>query len=254
MKNIPKINAGVLGVLAALLLGAYTSGFGYDGVVTAVYDGDTIKVRFEAGEERVVRLIGISCPEVEDQRDSVRFLALMAKRFTFRTLYKKRVSLEYDQDKYDKYSRLLAYVFEEDKLFNEVILRAGYAWVFLKYPFKDEYRQRFVQASRGARNQERGLWKPEPYPVISMDELGSSIGQIVRIEFVCTACQERGKFIYLLSREERISALIPQDHQSYFPHIQEIKGRRVIVTGFLEEYKGQAQILLFLPQQLVALW
>lgn len=252
MQNRPKINSCVLGLLVVFLFGICPTGYGDDGVVTAVYDGDTIKVKFDAGREDVARLIGINCPEVEDQRDSVRFQALMAKRFTFRSLYNKRVSLKYDWEKHDKYSRLLAYVFVEGKLFNEFILHEGFARVFLKYPFRNDYRQRFIRASREARSKERGLWKPEPYPVVSTDELGFNIGQLVRVEFVCAVGREEGKFIYLHSREERFSALIPRDSQSYFPNIQEMEGRRVIVTGFLEEYEGQPQILLFLSQQLVA--
>jgi micrococcal nuclease len=247
-----KIEAVILGLLVVFLLGAFTSGFGDDGVVSAVYDGDTIKVRFDAGREEVVRLIGISCPEVEDQRDSVKFRALMAKRFAFRFLYNHRVSLEYEQEKQDKYGRILAYVFVGEKFFNEFILQEGFAWVYLKYPFRNDYRQRFIRASQEASSQERGLWKPEPYPVVSMDELRFNIEQLVRVEFVCTAYRERGNFIYLHSRERLFSALIPRDRRSYFPDIQSLEGCRVIVTGFLEEYQGKLQIILFLPLQLVA--
>lgn len=252
MRSRPNVNPGVLSLLVVFLFGICPTGFGDDGIVTAVYDGDTIKVKFDAGGEDVARLIGISCPEVKDQRDSVRFQALMAKRFTFRSLYNKRVSLKYDWEKHDKYSRLLAYVFVGEKLFNEFILHEGFARVFLKYPFRKDYRQRFIRASREARFRERGLWKPEPYPVVSTEELGFNIGQLVRVKFVCAACREKGNFIYLHSRDERFSALIPRDSQFHFPNIQEMEGRRVIVTGFLEEYEGQPQILLFLPRQLVA--
>jgi micrococcal nuclease len=252
LRNRPKINPGVLGLLVVFLFGICPTGFGDDGVVTVVYDGDTIKVKFDAGREDVIRLIGINCPEVEDQRESVRLQALMAKRFTFRSLYNKRVSLKYDWEKQDKYGRILAYVFVGEKFFNEFILQEGVAWVFLRYPFRNDYRQRFILASREARSKERGLWKPEPYPVVSTDELGFNIGQLVRVEFVCIACRERGKFIYLHSREEHFAALIPRESQPNFPNIQEMAARRVIVTGFLEEYEGQRQILLFLPQQLVA--
>ncbi len=55
-----------------------------EGIVIAVYDGDTIKVRFNKGSTEVVRLIGINSPELKDSREKVRFLALMAKRFSYR--------------------------------------------------------------------------------------------------------------------------------------------------------------------------
>lgn len=218
--------------------------------MTAVYDGDTIKIRFDTGREDVVRLIGVSCPELEDTREEIRFLAFMAKRFTYYHLYNKRVTLVYDWEHRDKYDRLLAYVFIGKRLFNEFLLAEGFAWIYLKYPFREDFRQRFIQASREARSSERGLWKAKPYPVLSIKELMTHIGQMVRVEFACVSCRERGNFIYLHSQGRRFSALIPRDKQLLFPHVKAMEGQRVIVTGFLEKYKGQPQILLFLPWQL----
>ncbi|GAG19345.1 unnamed protein product, partial [marine sediment metagenome] len=35
------------------------------GIVTHVYDGDTIAVTFEDGRTEVIRLLGIDCPEMD---------------------------------------------------------------------------------------------------------------------------------------------------------------------------------------------
>ena len=53
------------------------------GTVTAVYDGDTIRVKLDNGDSEIVRLIGVDAPELGDERDEVRFLAFMSKRFAF---------------------------------------------------------------------------------------------------------------------------------------------------------------------------
>ena len=52
-------------------------------MVIAVYDGDILKVRFDEGSEKRVRLIGIDVPETNDSREEVRYRAHMAKRFVF---------------------------------------------------------------------------------------------------------------------------------------------------------------------------
>ena len=72
------------------------SSFPESGLVTAVYDGDMIKVRFKNAKARKVRLIGIDTPEMEDSRAEAKFRAQMAKRFAFFYLYRKTVKLSYD--------------------------------------------------------------------------------------------------------------------------------------------------------------
>jgi len=121
------------------------SSFPESGLVTAVYDGDTIKVRFKNEKERKVRLIGIDAPEIGDSKEEAKFRAQMARRFAFFYLYRKTVKLSYDWEIEDKYDRLLAYVWTEKQgLFNKFILSEGFAAVFLKFPFK--YREEFIEA------------------------------------------------------------------------------------------------------------
>jgi hypothetical protein len=49
----------------------------------------------------------------------------------------KRVRLEYDQQRQDKYGRTLAYVYLENGTFvNAEIIRQGYGFAYTRYPFK----------------------------------------------------------------------------------------------------------------------
>ena len=67
----------------------------------------------------------------------------------------------------DRYGRTLAYVWVNDRLFNERLVRAGFATVST-FPPNVRYVERFVAAERSARNHDRGLWggcdiePPEP--------------------------------------------------------------------------------------------
>jgi micrococcal nuclease len=223
---------------------------GDSGQVIVVYDGDTVQIRFDDGRVRKARLIGIDAPEMEDEREDVRFLAYTAKRFAFFHLYRKRVNIEYDWERTDKYGRILVYVWtEETGLFNEYILEEGYAFVFTKFPFKTDYRKRFIAAERRARNFGKGLWKEEPFLIISAKDARAHVGELLSVRYVCVDVRRRGNFVYLNSSGD-FSAVIPREKISLFPEISALKGRKISVKGFLETYRGNPQIMVFLPQQI----
>jgi endonuclease YncB( thermonuclease family) len=124
--------------------------------VTWVIDGDTIEVRFR-GRTVDVRLIGIDTPETVDPTEPVGCYGKAASNFTTRRLLGERVRLEFDVERRDRYGRTLAYVWIGDRLFNEVLVRRGFASVST-YPPNATYVDRFLAAQRIAREQERGLW------------------------------------------------------------------------------------------------
>ena len=153
--------------------GKFTIPFGrkadYVGVlVTRVVDGDTLKL--ETGER--VRLIGIDTPEMHDSqklyRDSqstkqdvrtIKLLGRHAYEFTKNLVQGKRVSLEFDVVRYDKYKRLLAYVYLPDGTFvNAKIVEEGYASL-MTIPPNVKYANLFLQLYQEARKAKRGLWR-----------------------------------------------------------------------------------------------
>jgi len=225
------------------------SSFPESGLVTAVYDGDTIKVRFKNEREKKVRLIGIDAPEIGDSKQETKFRAQMAKRFTFFYLYRKTVKLSYDWEIEDKYGRLLAYVWTEKQgLFNRFILSEGFAAVFLKFPFK--YREEFIEAEREARKLEKGFWKKGPYPSISVQDTRAYLGKLLSVKYACSRVQTKGKFVFLYSSGKEFSTLVPRENISFFPELKSFEGKALTVTGFLEEYKEKPQIVAFFPRQI----
>jgi micrococcal nuclease len=139
-----------------------------DVLVTRVVDGDTLVL--ETGER--VRLIGIDTPELhvsnklyrDAQRSSqdITTIQKMGRRsyeFTKNLVEGKRVSLEFDVDKYDRYDRLLAYVYLKDGTFvNAKIVEEGYASL-MTYPPNVKYSDLFLKLYQEARQNQRGLWK-----------------------------------------------------------------------------------------------
>jgi micrococcal nuclease len=141
----------------------------YDNIlVTRAVDGDTLVLE---NKERV-RLIGIDTPEMHESsklhRDSQRsgqdiktIIALGRRSYAFtRNLVEgKRVRLEFDVEKRDRYERLLAYVFLLDGTFvNAEIVKQGYASL-MTYPPNVKYADLFKDLYREARENNRGLWQ-----------------------------------------------------------------------------------------------
>lgn len=222
--------------------------------VVVVYDGDTVKVKFKDGAERRVRLIGIDSPELGDERESVRFMAHVAKRFAFLKLYRREVGLSYDRQLEDKYGRLLAFLTTEDgTLFNELILREGFAFKLRAFPFKPELMKRFEAAESEARRGERGLWKRgDPAPVAPA-EAARLLGQLVSVAMDCDSVERRKPFIVLRPAGGEIEVLVPERRLADFPGLEALAGKPIVVRGLVEEFRGRLQIMADLPMQISGL-
>lgn len=124
---------------------------GYRSVIRIV-DGDTIVLD---GNEKV-RLIGVNTPESVHPSKPVEYFSKEATEFIRSMVEGKRVKVEYDWQRTDKYGRTLAYVYLEGGTFvNLEIVRQGYGFAYTKYPFK--YMEEFRQAERQARENNSGL-------------------------------------------------------------------------------------------------
>ena len=122
-----------------------------------VIDGDTIIVIID-GKKQKVLLIGVDTPETDGPYTKEEPFGKEASAFTKKITEGKKVRLEYDRQKRDKYGRLLAYVYLEDGTFlNAELIKQGYATAFRKFRFK--YRDNFKRYEREARENKRGLWK-----------------------------------------------------------------------------------------------
>ena len=129
-------------------------------LVTKVSDGDTFWVTYPSGKEEKVRLIGINAPESRKTgtRD-VQYYGKEASEYAKRLLLNKRVRLEFDVQKLDRYKRTLAYAYlESGTMLNALLVREGYARV-ATYPPNVRYQEQFQRLEREARTARKGLWR-----------------------------------------------------------------------------------------------
>jgi len=221
------------------------------GTVLTVYDGDTIRVRFVDGSEGRVRLIGVDAAELDDSREKVHLNAQLAKRFSFFHLYQKKITLSYDQTPIDRHGRILAYVWLDGQLlYNEFIIREGFASAFFAFPFRKDYEKRFREAQKEAREQGKGLWMTSEPEEISSSQAKFHLGKLIAVRFLCSKTRKSRPFLYLESADGSFEALIPRDYQANFSLPETLTGQTLIAAGFLEEFRGRPQILLFFPRQL----
>jgi len=141
-----------------------------DILVKRVIDGDT----FILNNGERVRLIGIDSPEThvnnrlytQAQRSKKDIQTIMdfgrrAYEFTRNLVERKRVQLKFDVEKFDKYGRLLCYVYLKDNTFvNAEIIKQGYAYP-LSIPPNVRYADLFRKFFEEARENNLGLWKEQ---------------------------------------------------------------------------------------------
>ncbi len=139
----------------------------YKARVTAVIDGDTVKVQFDDelpdGCARIekVRFIGVNTPELSTK--PAEYYAQEARDFTNQTLYLQTVYLEFDtvSAHKDRYGRVLAYVYQDSSSIsvNKQLILGGYGYYYGVFAFDESRMSEFRSAEEYARSNKKGLWK-----------------------------------------------------------------------------------------------
>lgn len=121
------------GWIAALSVGAVMVGgvavYAQSGsdptTVERVIDGDTVDVRIDGETERI-RLLNVDTPETKHPEKEIECLGPEATDFLKEQLPAgHEIELEFDEERTDRYGRVLAGIFKDDELINAEIARAG---------------------------------------------------------------------------------------------------------------------------------
>ena len=128
--------------------------------VARVVSGQSLEVVGMAEQPNLisrVRLVGIDAPDFGQRPwgdESRKVLATLIGDI------KKPVILEFDVEAKDQIGRTLAYVWRDQQLLNEEVVKQGYALFVGRSP-NHKYDQRLERAQQWARLMGKGIWNPE---------------------------------------------------------------------------------------------
>lgn len=120
-----------------------------------VNDGDTIVL----SNGKRVRYIGINAPEIDHDNHRAQPFGYESRSYNKDAVFNRKIRLEFDRERQDRYGRLLAYLFLPDGTFlNQALLQKGYAYFLFKKP-NLKYSQRLLKAQLEAMKEKRGIWE-----------------------------------------------------------------------------------------------
>jgi micrococcal nuclease len=124
--------------------------------VRRVVDGDTLLLTSGAR----VRLQGIDTPETVRENFQVEPWGPEASRFTkeFIAEADNQVRLTFGLERKDRHDRFLAFVWHDQRMLNEELVRAGLARARLDYRYSGIMKRRLQRAQDEARGAGRGMW------------------------------------------------------------------------------------------------
>lgn len=105
-------------------------------------DGDTAYLNID-GVDKKVRFLAVDTPEIKHPTKGEEEGGSTASEFTCNALTNaKKIEIEYDpkSDKLDKYNRELVWIYIDDVLFQETLIKEGYAevaYIYGKYQYVD---------------------------------------------------------------------------------------------------------------------
>ena len=136
-------------------------------LISRTIDGDTVVVEWVGGQPKdcssseTVRLIGVDTPETHNVPSPEPFgpeASAYTKRYTGDPCL---VVFDAVSDRRDKYGRLLAYIYLDDKVrsLNELLIFGGYGRYYGSFPFAKDLMAKFKAAEESAKKNKKGLWK-----------------------------------------------------------------------------------------------
>ncbi len=124
-------------------------------VVKWVNDGDTIVLT----NGWRVRYIGIDAPEIDHENQKAQPYGYLARSFNKKLVWSQKIVLEFDEERHDRYGRLLAYIFLADgSCLNSRMLENGMAFYLYRRP-NVKYDKRLLKKQQDAMKAQKGLWR-----------------------------------------------------------------------------------------------
>jgi endonuclease YncB( thermonuclease family) len=230
------------------------------GVIGAVHDGDTIRLKDGDAD---IRLVGIQAPKLpQGRRNPTAWPMADESRGALRALLEKHsITLRLATTPRDRNGRILAHLVRDDGMWiQETMLREGWARVYT-FPDNRLFAGELYAAEKVARTARRGLWAHPDYALRTPDPaaLKSDIGSFQIVEGKVTdAARVRGRAYLNFGDDYRtdFTASIPPEVMRLFTAAKldplSLKGKSVRVRGYLRDFNGPSMDLTH-PEQVEVL-
>jgi len=128
------------------------------------YDGDTIQTTIN-GKKQKVRLLMVDTPEMNYNKGEAQPYAEEARDYTIKLLQNaKKIEAVYDVGpETDHYDRLLAYVFIDDVMLQESLLKEGLAAVRFIHKPNNTFEGEFREIQQDAEKEKLNIWSHGNY-------------------------------------------------------------------------------------------
>lgn len=211
-------------------------------IVSKIVDGDTIHLK----DGRKVRFIGINTPEIGYKGKASQPFAQKAKKVLQQFLKEnQKVGLYYDQEKKDRYKRLLAFaILKNGRDIAQILLQQGLAHSIV-IPPNIQQLDCYRQLEKNARELKSGIWRLADKQLKTARNLDPKTKGYRFISGYILSYNESRKSIYL-KLTDKLSIRIAKKDSLYFSSInlKSLPGKKVLVRGWINTYKGRQSIHL----------
>ena len=159
--------------LFLLLVADAHAGDFIEGMVRAVYDGDTVLLATREDSRLKVRLYGIDAPETAKPDSPGQPFGEIARRILMYKIMGRQVSVEFMD--IDRYRRTVAVIRYAGRDISREMVAEGMAWAYRQY-LEGPYASEYIGAEEVARARHKGLWRDDnpmpPWEFRRAQELG----------------------------------------------------------------------------------
>lgn len=214
--------------------------------VARVYDGDTIILE----DRKQVRLLGINTPEIQSRVRDQEPGGVEAKQWLQKQLQDKKVYLEFDQVRRDKYKRLLAHVFTPDgKHLNLMLLENGLAVVSI-IPPNGRYSEKLIRAQQKAEKQKLGIWSMPEYQPRPITQIANHNKGWQRFTGIPARIKKNRKYTRLIF-DDKTDIRVSNANLDQFPPLDSYVGKLLEIRGWVSRKKDNYTMLIQHPSALV---
>jgi micrococcal nuclease len=156
------ITSNVLILQILLLATPACAGRTIEGMVRAVYDGDTVLLATREESRLKVRLYGIDAPETRKPDRPGQPYGDISRRTLMYKIMGRRIAAEIVD--IDQYKRAVAVIRYEGRDINREMVAEGMAWAYRQY-LQGPYESEYINSENRARSRRAGIWResnPQP--------------------------------------------------------------------------------------------